>query len=1052
MKTVLNGLTAKTLAAMLIAVLFSNTASAVTKTASSVGNWSAAGTWSPSGVPASTDDVIIASGATVTIDGNYTCNNLDLGSTPITDSKLQIISSGNSLTINGDLRINPTNKSKIYTLDAGPGTINIAGTFSAWGIAGADSIKVGTGSINFTPAVTIANAFQVIAFTDAGTVNFNGAFTDKYNKLITYTGCTVNFGSTYTVNTTAANWNGKGTAVFTGASCSITPTSNLTLNDVQVAASKSLTLNTGVGTVVVGGSVTLASGSTFTAGKDFQLNGSWINNGGTFTGTGYTVILNGASATLGGTSSTSFNNLTVGRSGAGATSVSYSTSNDINCTNLSFDGNTLPRTLTLGSGKIFNISGNLTINQPTIAAYTNTFDVSAGTCNLTGNLVYAGTSTTATKVSKVNVTSGSLNVNGNVTWSIYPSATKVLAVSTGTVSFANSLTMGSSSGTINITGAATVNFNGATTPSLAFGGTTAPVFTTATGANINFAKGFSATTTALNFASGTTVVSGSPDSPVNFTVTGTNTVTNNGNLTVYGDLVGSTSGSAFVNGANSTLTLYGSAMSTGTFTATAAGNTVNYAGSSAQSVKTGTYNSLILSGAGAKTLSGNITVADVTLSSASLDDAGYTVTVTGANGWTNNSGTYTTTGGVSFTGATASQIGGISATTFKNLTLNKSGGVTLNAPVAVNGALTLTSGVIATSATNYLQLSSGATCSQGSASTYVDGPMYKVGNTDFTFPVGNAGRWRRVGVSGMTSPTTRISAQYFAATPPNKNSRNSTVSDVSSEEYWDVDRTVTSDPIKITLYWETKPLSSLSLDCSSLVIAHYKNGAWQRETSTLKSSALSCLLGGSGSMETDWVSSFSPFGFGGDGGGALPIKLVSFDAVLNGNVVETKWITELEINNAYFTLERSTDVETWEEVARVDGAGNSTNILTYEKADVNPKIGTTYYRLKQTDFDGQFAYSNIVPVTVEGVKSNFTVYPNPTDNELTLNVKNPSDEINITIYDLTGRKMYSRMFGVDKGSNSHEITIQAKYLLPTGVYMMSVATNGTEHRERVVLN
>lgn len=97
-------------------------------------------------------------------------------------------------------------------------------------------------------------------------------------------------------------------------------------------------------------------------------------------------------------------------------------------------------------------------------------------------------------------------------------------------------------------------------------------------------------------------------------------------------------------------------------------------------------------------------------------------------------------------------------------------------------------------------------------------------------------------------------------------------------------------------------------------------------------------------------------------GVALPIELISFDASLNNNNVDLYWATASEYNNDFFTIERSTDGLNWEHVTIVSGAGNSTQRLDYYIQDSRPLSGISYYRLKQTDFDGAFEYSNIVSV------------------------------------------------------------------------------------------
>jgi len=88
-------------------------------------------------------------------------------------------------------------------------------------------------------------------------------------------------------------------------------------------------------------------------------------------------------------------------------------------------------------------------------------------------------------------------------------------------------------------------------------------------------------------------------------------------------------------------------------------------------------------------------------------------------------------------------------------------------------------------------------------------------------------------------------------------------------------------------------------------------------------------------------------------GGALPISLVSFDGeILNGNSVKLEWVVASQINNDYFTIERSLNLLEWSEIATVSGIGNSSEELTYSTYDENPIEGWNYYRLSQTDYNG----------------------------------------------------------------------------------------------------
>ena len=88
----------------------------------------------------------------------------------------------------------------------------------------------------------------------------------------------------------------------------------------------------------------------------------------------------------------------------------------------------------------------------------------------------------------------------------------------------------------------------------------------------------------------------------------------------------------------------------------------------------------------------------------------------------------------------------------------------------------------------------------------------------------------------------------------------------------------------------------------------------------------------------------------------LPISLLSFDSEVKPDRVDFSWTTASEINNDYFTLERSRDLYGWEVLGFVKGAGNSSVPLDYSFSDMQPLDGLAYYRLKQTDFDGKFKF------------------------------------------------------------------------------------------------
>ena len=165
----------------------------------------------------------------------------------------------------------------------------------------------------------------------------------------------------------------------------------------------------------------------------------------------------------------------------------------------------------------------------------------------------------------------------------------------------------------------------------------------------------------------------------------------------------------------------------------------------------------------------------------------------------------------------------------------------------------------------------------------------------------------------------------------------------------------------------------------------------------------------------------------------LPIELLSFDALLNGNKVDLTWSTATERDNDYFTIERSKDGVNWEFVCQQSGAGYSASVLYYQDIDPSPLYGTSYYRLKQTDYNGEYTYSDLR--TVHYIHENINVYPNPTTGEITVIGLNKDDKL--SILDVSGKIIYDNQ---DEKEASMQIDL-ARFA--DGVYFIKV-TNEEE--------
>ncbi|MFT5619461.1 MAG: hypothetical protein ACI85I_002707 [Arenicella sp.] len=152
-------------------------------------------------------------------------------------------------------------------------------------------------------------------------------------------------------------------------------------------------------------------------------------------------------------------------------------------------------------------------------------------------------------------------------------------------------------------------------------------------------------------------------------------------------------------------------------------------------------------------------------------------------------------------------------------------------------------------------------------------------------------------------------------------------------------------------------------------------------------------------------------GSGGSAGGTggcneiLPIELLSFDVALQNNTaVQLNWVTTIEINNDYFSIEKSYDGINFMNLNDIKGAGDSKNTIHYAYTDKRELANINYYRLKQVDFDGAFTYSRVREIKV-AIEESISIYPNPAENNI-FNVKAvKSDLVGVTVYSMAGQEV-----------------------------------------------
>ncbi len=380
-----------------------------------------------------------------------------------------------------------------------------------------------------------------------------------------------------------------------------------------------------------------------------------------------------------------------------------------------------------------------------------------------------------------------------------------------------------------------------------------------------------------------------------------------------------------------------------------------------------------------------------------------------------------------------------------NLSINNtSDSIILGGPLLLTNNLVLDTGIIFTSSTNILELANGVQVSGGSEVAYIDGPMRKIGETnglDFTFPIGKEGFYSPLTISQVSNSSFEYTAEYFHTTPPPAPLDNSLVN-VSSLEFWELDSSVGSDPVKVTINWHNSAMSGIT-DIDSLVMARHDD-ATDEWVSLGSGGTTEDLSDGSGSIVHDFgcppPCCHSIITLGSTSAvNSLPLDLINFAVKKTGDLVDLNWLTSNEINIEKIEVERSFDGIRFEAIDQVYANGGLGPFL-YESTDRKPNDGVNYYRLKITEFLGTVAYSDIQFVDFDRENS-LRVFPNPVLNKIQIMGSQFSEsESKIEVINQSGQIIYQGIRQLEKSENSifaDELNIN----LP-GIYFLFITNNG----------
>ncbi len=186
----------------------------------------------------------------------------------------------------------------------------------------------------------------------------------------------------------------------------------------------------------------------------------------------------------------------------------------------------------------------------------------------------------------------------------------------------------------------------------------------------------------------------------------------------------------------------------------------------------------------------------------------------------------------------------------------------------------------------------------------------------------------------------------------------------------------------------------------------------------------------------------------------LPVQLLSFNAVCHTNKITVDWSTASEINNQNFELQSSEDGSNFKTIALIKGEVNTNAVHNYQYNDMNVAAQIVFYRLRQTDANGQFHFSNTLKVNNNCTSSQFrnfiSFYPNPLSGTI-LTIKyhvQSNEEIRVKAYDVTGRIILQQPLSIKQGSGELKLNLPN---LTKGIYFVQFASTQLDNNPQKLI-
>jgi hypothetical protein len=294
-------------------------------------------------------------------------------------------------------------------------------------------------------------------------------------------------------------------------------------------------------------------------------------------------------------------------------------------------------------------------------------------------------------------------------------------------------------------------------------------------------------------------------------------------------------------------------------------------------------------------------------------------------------------------------------------------------------------------------------------------------NTSFTFPVGNKA-YNPITITNKTGTADSFSVNILDTAYLN-GSTSGNISNPYVKRTWNISKNTASanagSGVDLTFNWNANEVVGT---LTNPTLNHHNGSGWKIPTMGTTN------VSGNSLTYTGYKGTFSPFAIGGSNVVALPVELKSFIAECHSDYVQVNWTTASEIRNKSFELYKSENAQDWKLIHTTEGQGDKATETDYSYMDMDKQ--STYYRLKDLDFDGIENWSPIIFADCKSETSDIQIYPNPTSDFIKV-IYPFEEQTTLNILSLEGKILKT----IKLVSNNNIIDIKD---LSTGVYIIEI--------------